>query len=230
MLSQYRAQSLPWRHSHTFRHWVWVLAGPPQARICVWFLLWLCAHVAVAVTRKAAAQSTAPAACANMVFPPKTFEIYYNDQEHEDRDHNECKAEGKLGDIVAENIHCGPCASSWIRLGRAVRSAVSSAMLDYLIVLCVGAAGLWERRWWLILVGTLGLCIGSFADKWGNAPGPPIGSIRPEDSIILLGERFHLAHRCSASYLIGTALALRGSIFGNLAADLLFPPHGAAGQ
>ena len=67
MLSQYRAQSLPWRHSHTFRHWVWVLAGPPQARICAWSLFWLCAHAAVPFTRKA--HNTAAAACANIVFP-----------------------------------------------------------------------------------------------------------------------------------------------------------------
>lgn len=68
--------------------------------------------------------------------------------------------------MVAEDSHGGACARSWTRLPRAVRSVVSSAMFDYLILLCVGVAGLWQGRWWLILVGTLGLCIGSFADKW----------------------------------------------------------------
>ena len=40
------------------------------------------------------------------------------------------------------------------------------AMLSYLILLCVGMGGSWQGRWWLILVGTFGLCIGQFADKW----------------------------------------------------------------
>ena len=83
---------------------------------------------------------------------------------------------------------------------------VSSAMLDYLILLLVAVAGLWQGRWWLILVGTLGLCIGTFADRWRMLRDHPSVPFDWKIAALFLASVGTALVGCSASYLIGAAV------------------------
>ena len=81
-------------------------------------------------------------------------------------------------------------------------------MWDYLILLIVGSAGLWGGRWWLILIGTIGLCFDGFLQKWEMLKARPLVPLDLKIAAFFLGGLGSALAVSAACYLIGSVLGM----------------------
>ena len=81
-------------------------------------------------------------------------------------------------------------------------------MWDYLILLTVAVAGLWGGQWWLIVMGSVGLCFDGFLHKWKMLKAHPLVPFDRKVASVFLTSFGSALCVSSMSYILGRLAGL----------------------
>ena len=93
-------------------------------------------------------------------------------------------------------------------MATAARSVIASGMWDYFILLTVAVAGLWGGQWWLILMGSVGLCFDGFLHKWKMLKAHPLVPFDLKVASVFFVSFGNALFVSSVSYVLGRIAGL----------------------